>query len=207
MEKVTRLIAMGGTTRLLRASDAYSSWPGLKLGVEATFFPGDRLNQLGNRNGAASAFLPIPRLYLAKGLFERLEIIGSFFFGGLNTVSSVGALLKWTAIPENEDWLAVAVFGGVTGLTAFNDEFSGMNGEAGFLISKDYVRFKPYAGASLLLASGHVAPALSAVPNSPTLLGTHIFVGMEWELPVNLTVQGDLINSDPFITLFIGKKF
>ncbi len=75
------------------------------------------------------------------------------------------------------------------------------------MISKDWVRFKPYIGASVLIASGKVDPSLSATPQASATMGTHVFAGMEWELPVNLTVQADLINTDPLFSLFIGKKF
>ncbi len=199
---------MGGTTRVLRSAESYVSWPGLKLGAEATFLPADRLLNLGNRLGATAAFLPAPRIYVAKGLLESFEFIGSFFFSGLNTTSSIGGILKWTVLPEQEEWIALAAFVGLTGVDAFRGEFQGTCFEGGLLISKDYVRFKPYFGASMLLAQGRVAPALAAgSPQSGSLINTHFFLGSEWELPVNLTFQVDLIGLDPYFTLFIGKKF
>lgn len=210
VEKAARMIGMGGATKLLRSAEPYPSWPGLKIGAEVSFFPGNRLLELGDRSGSATAFQPIPRIFLAKGIAERVEFIGSFFFSGLNTLSSVGGILKWTAIPESEEWISLAAFGGYSSVTAFRGEFSGWAAEFGAVISKDYVRFRPYIGAAWMFAGGQFDPTLVASGVSAQtgpLFGTHVFVGTEWELPINLTLQADLTNLDPSITLFIGKKF
>ncbi len=205
---VTRFIAMGGAVRVLRTAESYGNWPGLKVGAEITLFPGGAISSLGNQLGSVGGFVPMPRLYLAKGFFERAELILSFFPFGLNTIQGGGAIAKWTFFTEKEQWLSFAGLIGLTSVSAFQKEFEGTNMEIGVLISKDYVRAKPFAGGSVMMARGRVPVASAVGPNeSGQLLGTHFYVGAEFELPVNLTVQLDLINSDPVISVFAGKKF
>lgn len=207
VNRVTRFLAMGGATRLLRSSEAYPPWPGLKFGVEISVLPGANISSLGNGVNSVAGILPSPRIYLAKGIAQGLEVIGSFFPSGLNTLSGVGGILKWNFLPENEEWVSMATYLGVTGVNAFQGEFKGTNLELGLSVSKDYVRMRPYLGASLMFAEGTVSPALAAANTTKLLVGSHFFLGAEFELPFNFTLQADLINLDPMITAFIGKRF
>jgi hypothetical protein len=207
VNRVTRFLAMGGATRLLRSSEAYPPWPGLKFGVEISVLPGGNISSLGNGVNSVAGILPSPRIYLAKGIAQGLEIVGSFFPAGLNTLSGVGGILKWNFLPENEEWVSMAAFFGVTGLNAFQGEFKGTNFELGISVSKDYVRMRPYLGAALMLAKGEIAPTLATANTTAALAGSHFFLGAEFELPFNFTLQADLINLDPMITAFIGKRF
>jgi hypothetical protein len=199
---------MGGAVRALRSAESYPTWPGIKVGAEITLLPAGALSALGDQTGSAGGFLPMPRLYLAKGFFERLELIASFLPLGLNTVEGGGILVKWTFITEKEKWFSLASIVGLTGVSAFNGEFLGTNMELGILVSKDYVRAKPFAGGSFLFARGKVPLAAALGANETgTLVGTHLFIGAEFELPVNFTLQVDLFNSDPSASFFVGKKF
>jgi hypothetical protein len=201
-------MAMGGSIRLLRSAESYPLWPGVRLGGEITLFPGDRLAALGDRLGSVGSFLPIPRVHFAKGLFEGIEIIVSFFPFNLNTVSGGGVLAKWTFLEEKAGWLTLAGVFGVSTVNAFQDEFQGNNLELGVVISKDYVVLRPFAGASLMVARGKVPASLAlGSPETGALLGTHFYLGAEIALPVALSFQLDLINLDPTLSAFAGVRF
>ncbi len=206
--QATRFLAMSGTTRLLRSAEAYASWPGIKMGVEITVVPSGRLSTLGNANGSVGGILPIPRVYFTKGWMEEFEFTLSFFPPTLNTLTSVGGILKWAFLKESQRWMSVAGIAGITSVRAFQTEFEGINMEVGAVASKDYVRIKPYGGASLMLAQGKVTPAVAlGASETGALLGLHLFLGVEFDLPFNLTVQIDRINADLSGTFFVGKKF
>ena len=65
----------------------------------------------------------------------------------------------------------------------------------GLEISKDYVRLKPYLGAGILLAQANLATSLVNGPITGASYATiHTFFGAEIEMPVNVTVQLDLMN-------------
>lgn len=205
---MTRFIAMGGAVRTLRSAESYPTWPGVKAGAEITLFPGGAISSLGDQTGSVGGFIPMPRVYLCKGFYEKAELILSFFPFGLNSIQGGGAIVKWTFFNEKEKWMSLAGIIGLTAISAFQTEFEGTNMEVGVLISKDYVRSKPFVGASLMVARGRVSAAATSGPNeSGQLLGTHLYIGAEFELPVNLTAQLDLINTDPVLSLFVGKKF
>lgn len=205
---ITKTLGMGSATRLLRAADAYPSYPGFKIGAEVLLLSPGHLGQLGNQTGAVTNLLPVPRFVLAKGLFSDLELVFSFLPFSLGTVSTVGGALKWTFAPESEQWLAMAAWVGFTSATAYDGEFRGQTLEVGMVISKDYVRIKPFLGAAVMGARGNVAPGLALGPNeSQTLLGTHVFAGFEIEMPVQLTIQIEAVNTDPAASFFIGKHF
>jgi hypothetical protein len=208
IDRIAKLVAMGGAVRLLRSAESYPLWPGVKIGAEITLFPGDRLADLGNGLGSVSSFLPMPRVYFAKGLIEDVEIVASFFPFNLNTVNGGGAIAKWTFVHERENWVTVAGIFGVTAINAFQDEFQGANLELGAVVSKDFVTVKPYAGASLMFARGKVLSSLAAsTSETSALLGTHFYLGAEVAFPVSLAVQLDLINLDPTLSAFAGVKF
>ncbi|MBY0369441.1 hypothetical protein K2X33_02070 [bacterium] len=208
IEEVTRVLGMGAATRILRAADAYPSWPGTKIGVETVFLSTGNLRLLGNQTGSIDNLLIAPRIYLSKGLFQRLELTLSALPFALNTAATYGGALKWTFAPESEQWAAMAAWVGVTQVNAFQGEFEATTAEVGVVISKDYVRLKPFIGAALMASRGHVHPALAqSIPEGAIGLGTHLFVGAEIELPVQVSFQVEAVNADPAVSFFVGKHF
>jgi hypothetical protein len=210
IEKITQLIGEDATTKLMRSAENYRDlFPGIKLGVEFNVLWPGNLETLGNGQGSVPSFLPQPRFHFAKSLPFNLEFIFSFFPTSLaNTVSTWGGILKWTFYPEDEELLSIAGFVGYTDVQAFNLNFTGSDLELGIYASKDFVRIRPYLGVGVLFTRGTVAPALAATAtNSASLTDFHPFLGMEIKLPVDLTVQLDLLHLNPRASFSIGKTF
>jgi len=209
VDRVIEILGFGGATRLLRSAEPYEAFPGLKIGVELGFIPSKDINALGNQLGSIPTIMFPPRLYVAKGLFLDLEFIFSFFPSGIiSTISSYGGILKWTFLHEAEHSISAAGYGGYTKISAFDSTYEGSDWEFGVVASKDYVRTRPFAGLGLLFASGSVPPSFAKTPKFSGSQSTiHIFLGLEVELPVNVTLQFDLMNLSPSGSLFLGKKF
>lgn len=208
VDRVIEIIGVAGTGRLLRSAEAYESFPGLKFGFEVLMVPGRNLATLGDGTGNISSVTPTPRIYLAKGLFLDLELILSVFPPSeVNTVSSFSGILKYTFFQEQATWLSGSFFLGVTKINAFSGNYTGTNVEVGMVLSRDYVRIKPFLGASALLVSGEVGTTFTTGRSSGSIATLHAFAGTEIELPLNFTVQLDLFNLALGASLFVGKKF
>lgn len=207
-DRIVEILGYGAATRVMRSAEAYEAFPGFKLGVEFTFTPTRDINQMGDASGTIPGLIIAPRVFMAKGLFKDTEIIFSFFSDKfLDTLVSVGSILKYTFYSEQETWVSAAVILGYTGSTAFQGDFKGNNLEFGAYFSKDYVRLKPYLGASLLFARGEIPLAKALEKSSGWQSTIHFFFGLEFEFPVNVTVQLDLMNLSPAGSLFVGKHF
>lgn len=205
---VTRL-GFGSITKAMRSAEAYPSFPGLRIGVEICAIPAGGLDTLGAGNGSLPSLLPIPRLHLVKGLVEGGELSFSFFPAELEgTLGTYGGTLKWEIFTEAEDWIAMAGYAGYTYATGFRGSYSSGTFEMGALISRDFVRLKPYLGLALMTAKGSVAPPFTAgPPESSRRFGIHTFAGLEVELPVNFVAQLDLFNLELAGSLAVGAKF
>ena len=208
VERITETLGFGGASRLMRSAEPYEGFPGIKIGVEAALTPSTSLNALGDGTGSLPNFIPSPRLYLAKGLFENFELIGNLFTPSiLDTLSSVGLLMKWTFWDEMETLLSAAFYGGYTRLTAFRGAYTGNDLEVGALLSKDYVRMKPYLGAGWLIANGNVSPDFAPQDRSTWQSTIHFFAGIELEFPVQVTLQVDMMDMRPQGSILIAKHF
>ena len=201
-------IGFGGATRLMRSTEAYESFPGIKVGMEFAFLPTDELNTYGDRSGSIPSVTPAPRFYLAKGLFADTELIFNLFFPSIvDTVSTVGGILKWNFHKEEDSWFSSAAYFGYTRVNAFKGNFTGDDFELGIYASKDYVRVKPYLGSALLIAHGTVPAANAPFANTAWEATTRIFLGLEVEMLANLTFQVELIRFSPAASLLIAAKF
>lgn len=209
IDQLTQSIGFPSTTRLLRSSEAYPSWPGAKIGAEIVAAGSGSIGGFGDRTGSSPALTIVPRIFLAKGLFSDLEILLAFFPAGSPTgITTMGGILKWSFYHEDNSWFTAAAFMGYTQISAFAGDFEGDDVEFGVSFSKDFVRIRPYLGGGVLAAKGSVKPGLAATAARSSLQTTlHLFAGVELELPVNVTFQFDLMNLTPMATFFIGKRF
>lgn len=210
LDRVTEVVGFAASSRLMRSAECYDSFPGIKFGFEVTMVPTKNLNALGDATGSVPGFAPSPRLFLSKGLFWDTELILSAFpSSDANPISSVGGLLKYTFFQEKEGWLSAATFLGFTRIHAFGNQYQGTDVELGMVISKDYVRIKPYLGFGVLYANGKFDRAVlrSGIDDSASLATLHLTLGTEIELPLNVTAQVDLMNLSLGGSVFVGKKF
>lgn len=208
VDQITEVLGFGGAARLMRSAEPYESFPGIKIGVEAALTPSSTLNGLGDSTGSLPNLVPSPRLYLAKGLFDRVEIIGNIFTPSiLDTLSSMGLMAKWTFYDEKEDLISAAVYGGYTRLTAFRNAYTGNDVEVGALLSKDYVRLKPYLGAGWLIANGNISSDFAPQDRSSWQSTAHFFAGVEFEYPIHFTLQVDMMDMRPQGSVLVAKHF
>lgn len=210
LDRIIEVVGFGGTSRLLRSAEVYESWPGVKFGVEVALVSGRDVSGLGDGTGTISGFLPSPRIYIAKGLIYDFEIIFNFFpESDFNPVTSVGAILKHTFYQETSNWMSSAVYFGLTSLNAFSGGFTATNLEVGLLISKDYVRLKPFFGMGVLFSQGTLAANLLATNSKQSSWGStmHLSFGTEIELPISLSAQIDLFNLAFGGSILVGKSF
>lgn len=211
---VVGVLGVGASSRLVRSSEAYPLFPGIKVGVEISFFPTEDLNYLGFRNGSLPSLQPMPRLFVSKGIFPNLELSANFFPSSISSLpASLGGMLKWNLIHEKTSEIEGAVYTGYTIIDSYNGDFKGNTFELGGTLSRDFVEMRPYVGLGLLVASGTVNQQL--VPsgiNSGLSSNLRAFMGIELELPLNIAMQIDLSNLASnsvslASSLFIGKRF
>ncbi len=208
--QLVQAISQPSATKLLRSAEPYQDFfPGIKVGLEVSILMPQDTNTLGDGTGAIPGFIPAPRIYLAKSLFYNLEFIFSFMPTSLsNIVSTTGGILKWSFYNEKESFISGAAFAGYTGISALNGAYKGRDLEVGAYISKDYVRIRPYLGLAMLFANGTI-PAVLAKTSVTTVSqnSLHAFLGMEIQLPIELTFQLDLVNLTPRGSLLLAKTF
>jgi len=206
--QLVSVVGFGTASHLLRSAEPYATWPGAKVGMEIPAFGRKEINLLGDANGSVPDVLLAPRLFISKGLFSDLEFTLTFLPASVSNFSSFGGLLKWGFYKESSSWLASAAYFSYAEVTGFSKGYSGSNVEFGVAFSKDYVRMCPYFGGGFLFARGTVLPEYAATPVLSALQTTlHLFMGVEFELPLNITIQADLVNLTPTGTLFIGYHF
>lgn len=207
-DKLNEILGYGNVTRVMRSAESYPTFPGFKVGLEITMTPSRSLNTFGDASGSAPSVILAPRIYMAKGLGADLEVMFAFFSPGISkTMSTFGALGKWTFYDEKENFVSAAAYLSYTGLTGFNETYKGTDVEAGVYFSRDYVSLKPYLGAALLFANANVPLSVSPLKTSGWQSTVHFFLGLEYELPVNFTVQLDLMNLVPMGSVGLGYKF
>lgn len=218
VQNIVQRVGFGSAGRLMRSAEAYPSWAGIKVGLELPITPSGGIGEYGDGKGTIGGVLLGPRLYLCKGLADGFEIIFNFFKPQmLNTPGTFGAILKYNFVNEEKSWATSSVYVGYTSVSSFTSSksaelspviaYNGTDIEIGAYSSRDYVKLKPYAGIGVLLANGSIDPEL-VVSESSAWQGTlHLFVGSEFEWPVNFTAQLDFMNLSMMGSLAFGFKF
>ena len=210
IDRVVEIIGGQSVSRLMRSAEPYPTWPGVKIGLEVPLVLIRDMDSVGNGQGTLPGLNPLPRLYIAKGLFPNVELILNYFPPSVfNSLATFGGIVKWTVWDEKDTWLETAFFLGITSVTAYADSYNGLDEEIGIEVSKDYVRMKPYLGLGLLFAEGSVNGSLAGSPNvtSGFYSTIHSFLGAELEMPVHVTLQLDLFNLAPGGSIMVGKHF
>lgn len=209
INNVVRIMGTGSAMRILRSAEPSPIFIGFRIGLELTLFGKGDLNDLGDKAGTLPNFQPTPRLYLAKGLPLNLEFLFTYFPGSvINTVNTVGGMMKWTFYDEKTEMLSGCAYFGMTGVKAFSSQYSGTDYELGALVSKDYTRLRPYLGGGFLLSQGTILKGLTIAPeNTGSHIAIHLFGGFEYDLPITLSAQLDFMNFSPSISVMVAQKF
>ncbi|NBX83296.1 hypothetical protein EBQ90_09435 [bacterium] len=205
IQTLVQKVGFGSASRLLRSAETYPLWAGMKIGLELPITPSGGLAEYGDGMGTIGGLLMGPRLYLCKGLSDGFEITFNFFKPEmLNTPGTLGAILKYNFLTEERAIATISAFAAYTTVNSFtssqSDElnpviaYSGADFEVGVYGSKDYVKFKPYGGVGVLMAQGTVIPELAVSQNSAWQGTIHLFVGSEFEWPMNFSAQVDFMN-------------
>ena len=208
LSTMIKTLAFSNVTRSMRSAEAYPLYPGLKISLETSVVSSKELNEMGDGTASLPPLIPSTRLNISKGWGGDIET--SFNISTQNllkTISTVGFLGKWMIQDERDSFASTAIFSGVTILNGFNESFKGTEYEVGFLMSKDYVRLKPYVGAGLLLASATVSKVVSPRVQSDSVFSPHLFLGAEIELPMNIALQLDFTQLVPTGSVALGYHF
>jgi hypothetical protein len=218
VENIVQKVGFGSVSRLMRSAETYPIWAGIKVGLELPITPAGGIGDYGDGKGTIGGVLLGPRLYLCKGLADGFEITFNFFKPQmLNTPGTFGAILKYNFVTEEQNWATSSIYVGYTSVSSFNSSksselnpviaYNGTDIEFGAYASKDYVKLKPYAGLGVLLANGEIDPEL-VVSQASAWQGTiHLFVGSEFEWPMNFTAQLDFMNLAMMGSLAFTFKF
>jgi hypothetical protein len=210
VDRLVEYLGPPATTRFMRSAESYEVFPGVRFAVEIAFVPTREVNDLGDRNGTLAALNPTPKLSFSKGLLGGFEIQANYFPQNIiNVVSGFGGGLKWTYFDERQDWFSGAFYGAFTRLSGFEQTYSGSNYEGGFVVSKDFVRMRPYLGMGVVLSTGEVPSNYAKRPaEREGFYSTfHSFLGCEILLPVTIAVELDMMNLSPMFTALVGKSF
>lgn len=208
LNPLIKTLALGNVIKLLRSAEPYPSFPGLKISLETTLIHSGNLNEMGDGSASLPMIIPSPRIIITKGLGKDLETSMTLSTQSLlQTMASVGLLGKWTFLHERDSIASGALFLSYTQLSGFKDTFKGKDFEIGLVVSRDYVRIKPYVGLGLLLASGTVSKSVSPLAQQETVFSPHLFVGTEIELPMNVALQLDFTDLVPTGSLSLGYRF
>lgn len=218
VQLIIQKVGFGSASRLMRSAEAYPAWAGLKVGLELPITPAGGIGDYGDGKGTIGGVLLGPRLYLSKGLADGFEITFNFFQPlMLNTPGTFGAVLKYCFLTEETAIATTAAYLGYTSVSSFTSSlgselsptvaYKGTDLEAGMLISRDYVKLKPYAGLGVLFAKGEIDPELTVAENSMWQGTLHLFLGSEFEWPVNFTAQIDFMNLSMMGSLAFAFKF
>jgi|694.fasta_scaffold80588_2 hypothetical protein len=218
VENIIQKVGFGSVSRVLRSAETYPLWAGIKVGLELPITPAGGIGSYGDGQGTIGGVLFGPRLYFCKGLEDGFEITFNFFQAQmLNTPATFGAILKYNFIGEDQSWATLSTYLGYTSVSAFTSSlgnelnptiaYNGTDLEVGIYASRDYVKLKPYAGMAVLLAKGQIQPELTVSQSSAWQGTIHLFVGSEFEWPMNFTAQLDFMNLAMMGSLGFAFKF
>jgi len=218
VETIIQKVGFGSASRLLRSAETYPIWTGLKVGLELPITPSAGLGDYGDGKGTIGGVLLGPRLYLCKGLADGFEITFNFFKPQmLNTPGTFGAILKYNFIMEDRAVATASAYVAYTSVSSFTSSkaselkpvvaYEGTDIEGGLVVSRDYFKLKPYAGLGVLMAHGEILPELVVSQNSAWQGTIHLFLGSEFEWPMNFTAQLDLMNLALMGSLGFSFKF
>jgi len=218
LEILVQKVGFGSASRLLRSAETYPLWAGIKVGLELPVTPAGGMGEYGDGKGTIGSILVGPRIYLCKGLSDGFEITFNFFQPQmLNTPATFGSILKYNFATEDRNWASLSAYLGYTSVSAFTSSkanelsasiaYSGTDLELGAYASRDYVNFKPYAGLGVLVAQGQILPELAASQTSAWQGTIHLFMGSEFEWPINFTAQLDFMNLALMGSMAFSFKF
>ena len=218
VEIIIQKVGFGSASRLLRSAETYPLWAGIKVGLELPITPSAGLGDYGDGKGTIGGVLLGPRLYLCKGLSDGFEITFNFFKPQmLNTPGTFGAILKYNFVTEERAVATASAYAAYTSVSSFTSSksaevtpkvaYEGTDIEGGVVFSKDYFKLRPYAGLGVLLAQGEILPELVVSQNSAWQGTIHLFLGSEFEWPMNFTAQIDFMNLALMGSLGFAFKF
>lgn len=210
IDRLVEYLGAPATTRLMRSAETYAVFPGVRFAIEVMMLPTGDLNELGDRNGTFAPMNPTPRFSFSKGLLYGFEFQLNYFpTHVMNVLSGMGGSIKWNFIDEKEAEFSASAFGAYTSLTGFEQTYQGASRELGVVLSKDFVRVRPYLGGGLILSSAEVSSNYAAVTQERegSFYTVHSFLGCEFELPAAIAVQMDLMNLSPSLTLLVGMSW
>lgn len=183
--------------------------PGVYPGVEFLMIITPSMKSLGDRKGQLTRFMPIPRLFVTKGLPLNIEVNFHFlpafvmpFYHGW------GASIKWNPLTEENAFAALALkasyeFAGFVSNGVRTSTFA-----LDAIISQDLVSFVPYGGIGVLHTSAEIKSqwVKPGVANQYEEFALHVFAGVVFNTPLTFSVEMGLSGSSFYLGATVGKN-
>lgn len=158
-------------------------------------------------SGHDLSYLPVPKLYVSKGLPFGIDIGGFYTAVPGSNIKLYGAQVQYAILEGSTVTPAVAIRGSYTKLDGVDQlDFDSQGVE--LLISKGFVGVTPYAGIGMVhgRASAHLPAGftLSSESNNQTKL----FAGLNWNILLgNLAVEYDRTGNNDTVSAKLGIRW
>jgi hypothetical protein len=148
--------------------------------------------------------LPVPKLYVAKGLPFGIDIGGFYTKIPSSNIQLYGAELKYAILEGSALTPAVAVRGTFTKLNGV-DQLSFDSQGLELLVSKGFVGVTPYGGIGTVHGK---STAHGVALNSESSNQTKLFAGLNWNLMLgNLALEYDRTGKNDTLSAKVGLRW
>lgn len=209
-EEIASSLGFQNVHRMNGPANSIGFNPGIYPGVEfLLFFPPD-LEKMGiANNGQIPLFMPVPRLFITKGLPYHVDL--NFHFLPEHVMPAYhgwGVNAKWTIFPEKVSFAALALKLSFDHAKYILNSMGTTNFASDFIISQDLVDFLPYAGLGLINVSSFVDKAFTAsgVEEEFSSVGFHLFGGVQIKTPITFNIEVGLSNKYAYAGVSVGKN-
>ncbi len=152
--------------------------------------------------------LPVPKIYLSKGLPYGIDIGGFYTKVPGSNIKLYGAEIKYAILEGSAITPAVAVRGTYTKLAGVNQlDFDTQGLE--LLVSKGFAGLTPYGGVGMVhgSASAHNLPAGFTL-NSESSNQAKLFAGLNWNILLgNLALEYDRTGKNDTLSAKLGLRW
>lgn len=196
--------------RMNGPANSIGIYPGIYPGVEFLLFYPPSLEDLGLvNNGQLPVFMPVPRLFLVKGLPYNVDF--NFHFLPAFVMPAYhgwGGSLKWTVFPEKISFAAFAVKVSYDYARFIQNTLTTQHIAGDVIMSQDFVDFIPYGGVGLINATSALDPAhtSSGLADEYSQVGAHVFVGVQIKAPLTFSVETGFANKFAYVGMSVGKN-
>jgi hypothetical protein len=209
-EQLSSSFAFQNVSRMNGPANSIGIYPGIYPGIEFLLFYPPGLEGLGLvNNGQLPTFMPVPRLFITKGLPYNIDInlhfLPSFV---LPVYHGVGGSVKWTVFPEKISFAAFAIKVSYDYSRFIQNALTTSEVAGDLIMSQDYVDFIPYMGMGLVNAISTIDEKFtsSGLEHDYFQVGLHGFIGVQIKAPLTLSIETGFANKYAYVGISVGKN-